>query len=182
VDVDARVQLDIGPGRWISQASWTDIFSFKVTQPDGTVLSYVGTQAPYILSSGAGTPRQRATWTNTWKQGPLIASIIGYYVSGFDETGVDATGSASTTSACLYTTALGTPFPAGCHIGSFIYFDLTGEFLLAKGFSVNAAIQNIAGRKPPIDPADYAGVNFNTTYHQAGIIGRYFRIGARYTF
>lgn len=182
VDVDARLQLDIGPGRWISQASWTDIFSFKVTQPDGTVLSYVGTQAPYILSSGAGTPRQRATWTNTWTQGAVTASIIGYYVSGFDETGVDATGSASTTSACLYTTALGTPFPAGCHIGSFIYFDMTGEVQVGKGFKVSAAIQNIAGRKPPIDPADYAGVNFNTTYHQAGIIGRYFRIGARYTF
>jgi iron complex outermembrane recepter protein len=84
--------------------------------------------------------------------------------------------------ACLYTTALGTPFPAGCHIGSFIYFDVTGEVQVAKGFKVNAAIRNIAGRKPPIDPADYAGVNFNTTYHQAGIIGRYFRIGARYTF
>ena len=182
VDVNAQLQLDIGPGRWTSQASWTDIFSFKVTQPDGTVLSYVGTQAPYILSSGAGTPRQRATWTNTWKQGRVTASVIGYYVSGFDETGVDATGSASTTEACLYTTALGTPFPAGCHIGSFIYFDLTGEIQVAKGFNLNAAIQNIGGRKPPIDPADYAGVNFNTTYHQAGIVGRYFRIGARYTF
>jgi iron complex outermembrane receptor protein len=82
----------------------------------------------------------------------------------------------------LYTTALGTPFPAGCHIGSFIYFDMTGEVQVGKGFKVSAAIQNIADRKPPIDPADYAGVNFNTTYHQAGIVGRYFRIGARYTF
>src|ERR1700760_3593189 len=104
------------------------------------------------------------------KQGPVTASIIGYYVSGFDETGVDATGSASTTSACLYATALGTPFPAGCHIGSFIYFDMTGDVEVGKGFHANPAIQNIADRKPPIDPADYAGVNFNTTYHQAGLV------------
>ena len=31
-----------------------------------------------------------------------------------------------------------------------------------------------------IDPADYAGQNYNPTYAQAGIVGRFFKIGVSY--
>ncbi len=37
-------------------------------------------------------------------------------------------------------------------------------------------------KEPPINPADYAGVNYNPTYAQAGIVGRFFKIGAAYKF
>jgi iron complex outermembrane receptor protein len=37
-------------------------------------------------------------------------------------------------------------------------------------------------RLPPIDPADYAGINYNPTYAQSGIVGRFFKLGAAYKF
>jgi hypothetical protein len=42
--------------------------------------------------------------------------------------------------------------------------------------------RDLLDRLPPIDPADYAGQNCNPTYAQAGIIGRFFKIGVSYKF
>ena len=85
---------------------------------------------------------------------------------------MDATGDAS---ACLYTDAL-------CHVASFTYADLTGSYKLSDHLTASLAIQNLADRKPPVNPADYAGQNYNPTYHQAGIIGRFFKVGVGYKF
>jgi iron complex outermembrane receptor protein len=43
-------------------------------------------------------------------------------------------------------------------------------------------MQNMLDRLPPIDPANYATNNYNPTYTQAGIVGRFFKIGAAYKF
>jgi hypothetical protein len=121
---------------------------------------------------GAGTPRYRATWSNTYSLRTVSATLSSYYVSGFAETAVDATGSSS---ACLYSTNY-------CHVASFIYFDLTGTYFITPQLTALLAIQNLMDRLPPFDPANYAGVNYNPTYHQAGIVGRFFRVGFGYRF
>jgi iron complex outermembrane receptor protein len=81
-------------------------------------VSSVGTQARYNLSSGAGTPRYRGTWTNGYQYGPASLILTTYYTSGFKSTGVDATGDPN---ACL-TSYL------PCHVASFIDMDLTGIY------------------------------------------------------
>ena len=173
IDIDLRGTLDLGRyGSWTSDLGATKIFSFKIEFPDGTSNQYVGTQAPYILSSGAGTPRYRGSWVNSWTGGPLTTTLSVYYVSGFRSTGVDATGDPN---ACLYT-------DAWCHVASFTYADLTGSYKFSDHLTASLAIQNLADRKPPINPADYAGQNYNPTYHQAGIIGRFFKVGVGYKF
>jgi iron complex outermembrane receptor protein len=173
VDLDLRGKFDISRfGAWISDLSLTKIFSYKVIFANGTSNQYVGTQAPYILSSGAGTPRYRGTWSNTYQYGPASATLSAYYVSGFQETGIDATGSST---ACLYNTTF-------CHVASFLDFDLTGIYHVTDHFAANVTIQNLFDRLPPIDPADYAGTNYNPTYAQAGIIGRFFKVGVSYKF
>lgn len=106
-------------------------------------------------------------------------------MSGIKETGVDITGSST---ACLYSTPAGNPFPTGCNVGEFWDFDLTGRYAITDHFQVYAYIANLFDRKPPLDPADYAGgangfgLNYNPTYEQAGAIGRAFKIGAHYQF
>jgi iron complex outermembrane recepter protein len=35
---------------------------------------------------------------------------------------------------------------------------------------------------PPLDTITYGGINYNPSLHQAGAIGRFFQIGARYRF
>jgi iron complex outermembrane receptor protein len=173
IDIDLRGDVEFGDyGKWNSDLSVTKIFSFKLVFPDGTSQQFVGTQAPYILSSGAGTPRYRGTWTNSYEYGPASLTLTTYYTSGFRSTGVDATGSSS---ICLYSDSF-------CHVASFIDMDLTGIYKVNDHLTASFSVLNLLDRLPPINPADYAGTNYNPTYAQAGIIGRFFKIGVGYKF
>jgi len=178
IDIDLRGNLEFGDfGKWMSDLSVTKIFSFKLVFPDGTSNQYVGTQAPYILSSGAGTPRYRGTWSNSYIYGPASLTLSTYYTSGFAGTGIDATGPGTPPDgpACLYNTTF-------CHVASFISMDLVGIYKVNEHLTTSFSIANLLDRLPPIDPADYAGQNYNPTYHQSGIIGRYFKLGVGYKF
>ena len=95
-----------------------------------------------------------------------------YYTSGFQSTGVDAFGDPT---ICIYTTNY-------CHVASFIDIDMTATYKVTSHLTTAFTIQNLADKLPPINPADYAGVNYNPTYAQQGIIGRFFKIGASYKF
>jgi iron complex outermembrane receptor protein len=173
VDLDLRGNFEIGSfGKVTSDFSITKIFSFKLVDTDGLGQQWVGTQAPYNLSSGAGTPRYRATWSNGYEFGPFSATLTTYYVSGYQSTGVDATGDPT---ACLYTSNY-------CHTASFIDMDLTGIYKINSHLTTSLTIQNLADKLPPLNPANYGTNNYNSTYTQAGAIGRFFKIGAIYKF
>ena len=179
LDLDIKGNFDIVPGlHYTSDVEATKIFSWKLIQSDGTSVQYVGTEGPYGLSSGAGTPRYRGKWANTFNYGPATVSAIMYYTSGFYMYGPDV----APPPTCLYSGADGNAFPANCHVPSFIDVDLTGSYKVTEKLTVSGAIENLLDRSPPFDPADYAGVNYNPTYAQAGIIGRYFRLGVSYKF
>jgi len=173
IDIDLRAKFDFDQwGKFVSDLSVTKIFSFKLVFDDGSSQQYVGTQAPYILSSGAGTPRYRGTWTNTYYYGPASLTLTTYYVSGFAQTGIDATGDPN---ACL-------SFSNPCHVASFTDFDLTGIYHITDHLTASFSVLNLFDKLPPIDPADYAGFNYNPTYAQSGIVGRFFKLGAAYKF
>jgi iron complex outermembrane recepter protein len=175
LDIDVRVNTSIVPGlRYTSELEATKIFSWKLVLPDGTAQQYVGTEGPYNLSSGAGTPRYRARWTNTASFGPATVSAIAYYTSGFYMFGPDV----APATFCLYQSAA----QPNCRVPSFIDVDLTGSWRFTDHLTVSAAMENVLDRRPPLDPANYAAVNYNPTYSQAGIIGRFFRVGLSYKF
>jgi len=172
IDIDLRLRANLpGTLRYRGDISATKILSWKMTFPGSPPVEqqYVGTEAPYILSSGAGTPRYRAHFDNTFTIGPATVTGTARYVSGMDQTGVDATGS---TTACLYGTNI-----AKCHIASFTVLDLTGDYKFTDRIGASWAVLNVTNRLPPLNPANYAGVNYNPTYHFAGILGRYWRLG-----
>jgi iron complex outermembrane receptor protein len=181
LDVDLRLNLDLMFDiKWVSNLNFSDIFSFNYDS-GGTTYSYVGTQAPYILSSGAGTPKYRANWSNSFTIGRANITGTLYYVSAIKETGIDATGSSS---ICLYANnATGAGVPNGCNVSEFWDFDLTGRYKINDRIEVYADIADLFDAKPPIDPADYSGgannqgLNYNPTYAQAGAIGRAFKVG-----
>ena len=50
-----------------------------------------------------------------------------------------------------------------------------------RNVEVYGAVKNLFDRLPPYDPQTYGAVNFNPTFHLAGAIGRFFSVGARYT-
>lgn len=179
IDLNLRVTLNLGSaGRFYSDIDVTKIFSFKLILPDGSEQQYAGTQGPYYLSSGAGTPRYRGSWTNGWEHGPVSVTATTYYTSGFTQTGPDFLPA----DQCLYADSAGNSFPRNCRIASFWYVDLTGEYRINDRLKTSLVVSNVFDRQPPIDPSDYAGINFNPTYHYAGIVGRYLKFGLLYKF
>ena len=174
VDVDLRGNFHIMYGlHWISEFTATDILTWKKDFGQG-YLQMAGTQGPYILSSGAGTPKWRASWSNTLTNGKWSATASVYYVSHLYMSAPDYTGN----NACISQGPNGN-LPPNCTVPSFTYVDLNGSYHLTHNIDIYGGIENLFDRRPGFDPLDYAGVNYNPTYQQAGIIGRYFQLGVR---
>ncbi|HEV2606536.1 MAG TPA: hypothetical protein VGT79_01010, partial [Xanthomonadaceae bacterium] len=177
IDVDLRAKFDLGGNtQFISDLTATKILSWEIINTDGTVLQFVGTQGPYALSSGAGTPRYRANWANTLIWGRFETTATIYYTSAIFMSAPDIQ------SGCFSTGPDGNNFPKSCRAPSFTDVDLTGIFHLNKHIDINGGIENVFDRKPPFDPIDYAGVNYNPTFAQAGIVGRFFKLGVHVKF
>jgi iron complex outermembrane receptor protein len=80
-------------------------------------------------------------------------------------------------------TLTGQPYN-GCKLPSFTTFDLYAKWTPVKNLDINFSVQNVFDRKAPFDPylvLSY-GINYNQGWHQAGALGRFYTIGARYTF
>jgi iron complex outermembrane receptor protein len=82
----------------------------------------------------------------------------------------------------MRTGTAGNPLPSKCRVDFFIDFDLTGEYKVTRYLDVFGAVENLFDNKPPLDPANYAANNYNPTWSQAGIIGRFFKAGFRIHF
>ena len=173
LDWNIRTDFDLpfGDIRWTSELDATVIFDYRFTI-DGVTSNYVGKQSPYALSSGAGTPKYRAVWTNSFASGPWRLTGAVNYVSG--QRSIDADSGPE----CLYDggTDIDTRF---CHSKRFIDLDLTGSYDINEKVQVQAAVLNATDAGPQFNPANYAAVNYNPTFSQAGIIGRFFRVGVK---
>jgi iron complex outermembrane receptor protein len=164
--------------RFTSDFNITDILDWNYYQPGQTVLHYVGTESPYNLSSGAGTPQWRWGWQNTVARGPISITANIYYTSKMYMSALDYAGP-----GCFSTvTATGKDFPASCTVPSFVDVDMTAKYKITDKIEVYLDVMNLMDAKPPLDPINYAGVNYNPTYSQAGIVGRYFKVGMRASF
>ena len=179
IDVSAEARIPISSTvRVTSRIEATDIFRYDFTSASGT-FHYVGTEGPYSVSSGAGTPKWRGNWQNSLEVGPYSVTATAYYTSGFRETADDATGP-GTSGDCANEIYNGDP--AFCHVRRFIDVDLVGNVKVSDRFSFYVNIVNAFDAKAPLNPANYAGLNYNPTYHQVGLTGRYFRAGAHFRF
>ncbi len=172
LDVDVTVHFNLTDNlKWSSDLDVTNIFKFSFTPLGGDTQNYVGTQGPYILSSGAGTPRIRSHWSNSFDYGPFNLTGTAYYTSGYTIKAADIGPD------CLSTDANGNPFPANCKTGRTINVDLTGRYKINDNFDVFFNVLNVFDAKPQFDPANYAATNYNPTYGQSGIVGRFFKLG-----
>ena len=187
LDFEATGKFRFGPNvRFTSAVEVTDIFKYNFKpSADQPYDHYVGTQAPYILSSGAGTPKWRGNWQNTLEAGRLTLSATAYYTSGYKSVAEDQNGHGATTCADnLYDPSL---FVAGstsnhaffCHTKRFIDVDAVATIKVTDRFEFYMNVLNVLNAKAPLNPANYAGAgaNYNPTWTQQGIIGRFYRAG-----
>lgn len=172
-DLNIQAGTEIFPGlSYQTEVNLTQIMSYLVDTGSGKD-QYVGTESSYNMSSGAGTPRWRGSWSNTFSYDKLSVTGTFNLVSGEKEIGLDSSGT-----DCLYPGEDGVSGLYGrCAFGDFWTMDLNTSYQLYSNVKVFFGIDNLFDAKPPINAANYAGNNWNPTYHQSGIVGRYFSFG-----
>lgn len=172
LDLNLKANFDLpGNVHLASAFNATRIFSWTMHFPDGSVQQYAGTHGPYIVSSATGTPRYRANWASTLARGPWDVTATIYYVSGMFLSAPDIQP------GCSSSGPTGENFPPNCRTPSFTYVDLTGLYRYRENITVSIGVQNLLDRKPPFDPIAFGGINYSVAYAQAGIVGRFFRLG-----
>ncbi|MDI9274816.1 TonB-dependent receptor [Stenotrophomonas sp. PFBMAA-4] len=170
IDTDVRQTFDLGPGQLEMDLQWSHILKFERTEGDTTV-DYVGTHGNCDVTNCIGTPQDKINFGTTWKQGPWSVSGVVNYIDSMenkDRRGGDY--------LAFYED--GSPVEK---ISSFTTFDLSGRWNITEAFELNASVQNVFDRIAPLDPSTYGAVNYNPL-HFSGAIGRYFTVGAKYTF
>jgi iron complex outermembrane recepter protein len=201
-DVELRHRMNLGEvGKLTAQLFWSHLSKFQRTTSDGTTFEYAGTHGPIVLSSGAGTPKDKATLSFTLERGPWTGSVAVNWVGSMklvDHEGEQAVPIAPGFVAdptnglrfpnngdlnCGVFLLDGTA-PNGCRLPSFTTVDLFGKWSPTKNLDINFSIQNLLDKKPPFDPylAISYGINYNQAFHQSGAVGRFFTVGAKYTF
>lgn len=210
IDIDIRQEFDVTDRDRIEIAlNWTNVFSFSKTTPDGTEFEYAGTQGPYALSSAGGTPRNRGTLEVAWTRDLFSVSGRLNYVSGMrmiDHQGEelhevvgldgetwDGTHATSTFEGAYYNVdpngiVCGVYNPDGsvpygdCKTPDFLTLDLYGKFNLSDRMEISASILNATNKHAPFNPYTYGAINYNPAFTQDGAVGRYFTVGARFSF
>lgn len=179
-DVELRYVQDFSALNWTSDFTGTKIMTWCETfVAGGPCVSMVGTQGPYILSSGAGTPKYRWNWANSLNFGPATVTATVYWVSGINMQVPDVFQAPG---PCFSVGYKGTDVPPDCQVPAFWYVDLTGDYKINDNLDITAGILNATDKAPPFDPIDYAGNNYNPTYAQQGAVGRFYQVGLRLTF
>jgi iron complex outermembrane receptor protein len=177
IDASIEAKFRLTPDiRLTTAVNVTDILHYRFTT-GGQTFEYVGTQSPYTLSSGAGTPKWRGNWQTSVEWGPATLTGTVYYVSGYDSIGFDQ----DPTGGCLYpqNPSASAKEIADCHTGSFTYGNVQADYQFNDNINAFLTVINVTGEKAPLNPAAYAGppANYNPTYTQVGIVGRVFRFG-----
>ncbi len=195
IDADLETSYAITPGvRWISSLDATYVIELSETI-NGVKQNYAGSLGPYQTTSASGTPRWRGSWQNTFDFGKLALTGTAYYTSGYSEGSADD-GNVPNGQTCYSSTAAaGTAASVQgsfavyrdgttvlCRVKHFIDVDVTATAKVNDNFTLYFNVLNVLNVSAPYDPSTYGASNYNPAWANAGIIGRYFRMGARVKF
>jgi iron complex outermembrane receptor protein len=208
IDLELRHRMSLGEaGKLTAQLNWSHTNKLERTGTDGVTVDYAGTHGPLVQSAGGGSPKDRATLSITWDRGPwAVTGAINYVgpikmVDHKGETTPQDLNPDGTPAGTITNPNTGVTYPDngqydcgvfdtngnvynGCRLPSFTTFDLFAKWTPIKNLDINFSIQNLFDRKAPFDPylAIPYGINYNQTWHQSGAVGRFFTVGARYSF
>ena len=187
IDFGAQTKLRLPHDiTWTSGGEATYILRNNETFPGAggaTVQRYAGTLGPFVVTSASGTPRWRANWSNSFGFGPLTVTGTAYYTSGYRGTADDYSGAGSASSCANAVgtyrqgNSTGTPLALQCDVKAFVDVDLTSALKVTDNVTFTLNVINLLNVKPPFDPNTYGGNNYNPAWSEAGIVGRFFRVG-----
>jgi iron complex outermembrane recepter protein len=195
IDVDLQSRFDLGAvGRLSAEVNYTYISQYEISA-NGFLADVDGTHGPSEISGDTGNPKQRGVATLTWDKGPATVSLSANYSGAFriiDPTegwtsclvAIQTSGDGYGAAIGGGTTTLASQWNQYCSVHSFTSFNLYGRYAVNDHFSVHGSIRNLLNTQPPVDLETYGGgaLYRYTTLDQDGAVGRFFLLGATYTF
>ncbi|WP_256079757.1 TonB-dependent receptor [Massilia sp. YIM B04103] len=177
VDLDVRKTFTL-PNEWgnlTADAKWTHLFKWLRAEKDGSSRDFAGTHGNCDVSNCMGTPDNRANFGLSWERAAWRVTGTVNYRGAFDDK------DDKEAKECGFHFADGRDAPDGCKIKSFTTLDLTARWKLDSKTEIFGTIQNVFDKVAPLDPKTYGAAGYNPIDY-SGALGRYFSIGARYTF
>ncbi len=170
---------------WTSVANASYLDKYVKTYENGDTESYAGTLSPCDVTSCSGAPEWRGDWQNTFDWNDTSVTLTGYFTQGVDLASTDYGGvkgdCANNIYASVYPYLDGTP--SLCSSKDIINWDLSIRQQVNERLSVYMNVQNVLNSEPEFDPsAAYNIYGYNPAWDSAGMLGRYFRIGAKVDF
>ena len=186
IDIGIVYSMPIGSVGWTStfDASWLQEYQLKTDA--GTVSNYEGTLSPCNVTSCSGAPEWRASWQNTFQISDTAVTLTAYYTQGVDNASVDYGGVPGDCEASIGASVLtyaDDVTPVNCKSGDIWNLDLTVRHQFNEQITLFADVLNVLDIEPEFDPsAAYGLFNFNPAWAGQNILGRYFRVGAKFQF
>jgi iron complex outermembrane receptor protein len=178
VDLDARQGFAL-PGGWGNltfDAKYTFLDKWEREEQDGTTRDFAGTHGNCDVTNCVGTPDHKANLRATWERDAWRLSANLNYRGRIDNTLFkdDPDG-------CATHFANGDDAPSDCELASFTTVDLVFRWKPQPRWEVFGSIQNVFDKNAPLDPLTYGAVSYNPLDYY-GAIGRFFTLGAKYSF
>jgi iron complex outermembrane recepter protein len=192
VELDLTTRFNLGEaGKFRATVSFNHMISYELDS-GGVKTELAGTHGPSVISGNTGNPKNRGQLTLSWEKGPFnltsTTNWVGHY-SALDPSLPDDEGNdcAHVTNVSSRTYFFGTTVPLNyCRIPSFASTDLNLTYKVSQNLTLRGSIINAFDKAPPIDVATYGNsgnlTSYNASLHQAGAVGRFFSIGASYSF
>jgi len=175
IDLDIKQRIPMGDlGRGVVGLTWTHVASWVRAEQNGTRFQYAGTHGNCDTSNCAGTPKDKISATASWDRNGLNVTATANYRADMQNTYFAG-------DKCASQFANGTDAPGDCRLASFTTIDLSARYQVSPQLQLYGSIQNLFDKVAPLDPLTYGGMSFNPM-DASGAIGRYFKVGARYTF
>jgi len=178
IDLDARqgFALPDGWGNLTFDVKYTFLDKWERTEQDGTSREFAGTHGNCDVSNCMGTPDHKANLRATWDRNDWRLSANLNYRGPIDNTYFK-----NDPDGCASTFANGEDAPSNCELASFTTVDLVFRWKPQARWEIYGSIQNVFDKQAPLDPLTYGAVSYNPLDYY-GAIGRFFTLGARYTF
>jgi len=178
IDIDARQSFAL-PNNWgnlIFDAKWTHLYEWLRTEQDGSARDFAGTHGNCDVTNCIGTPNNRANLRASWERNDWRVTANLNYRGKLENTLFkgDPDG-------CASHLADGSDAPSGCELASFSTVDLVLRWKPLPQWEVFGSVQNLFDKVAPLDPLTYGAQAYNPLDY-AGAVGRYFTLGARYSF